>query len=65
LAQRKYEGRDGVERTVIEMPSVDKVHFCGPKQQSGQASTSYAPTSAEPSTAPKEDVLVDDDDLPF
>ena len=48
LVQRKYTGRDGVERTVIEMPSVDKVHFCGPKRDSGSPRADYdAPMDPE------------------
>lgn len=32
IYQREYVDKNENKRTIIEMPSVDKVHFCGPKQ---------------------------------
>lgn len=60
LATREYEDRDGNKRSVTEM-TVERVHFCGSKQDSGQSGgQSYG-------TGKAQFVEVDDepDDLPF
>lgn len=60
LATREYEDRDGNKRSVTEM-TVERVHFCGSKQDGGQSGgQSYG-------TGKAQFVEVDDepDDLPF
>lgn len=61
LATREYEDRDGNKRSVTEM-TVERVHFCGSKQDGGQSGgQSYG-------TGKAQFVEVDEDpgdDLPF
>lgn len=42
LSTRDWTDRDGQKRQSIEM-TVDRVHFCGPKQDSGYSGGGYAP----------------------
>lgn len=60
LATREYEDRDGNKRSVTEM-TVERVHFCGSKQDSGQSGgQSYGTGKAQ-----FVEVDEDDSDLPF
>lgn len=64
LISRKWQDKDGNNRETVEL-IVDKLHFCGPKQDSQpNYSGSYAPAAYAPN-APLEELDVDDDDLPF
>lgn len=60
ISQRNYTGKDGAEKTAYEMPSVDRVHFCGPKR-SAAAREEQAPPEEE---APAME-LIPADKLPF
>ena len=57
LGSRSWEDRDGNKREVIEL-TADRIHFCGPKQES----TYSAPIAA---SAGFEELSEDDGDLPF
>ncbi len=57
LGSRSWEDRDGNKREVVEL-TADRIHFCGPKQES---------TYSEPiaPSASFEELSEDDGDLPF
>lgn len=73
LSTRDWKDKDGNNRQTIEM-TVDRVHFCGPKQEGG-----YSTSTNNPSRNSAQDPLPDDyanntawsdlesseDDLPF
>lgn len=59
LQSRKYQDKDGKNRTVIEIVAEDVSILYG-----AQASTETAPTFSEPA-APQFEELKKDDDLPF
>lgn len=64
LSTREYEDRDGNRRSVTEL-TVDRVHFCGPKNSESD-SGGYKP-AGKPVSVDAEDFaeIEDDGDLPF
>jgi single-strand DNA-binding protein len=65
LSTREYTDKEGNKRTVTEL-TVDKAHFCGPKQEGGTSNT-YQPAGAPVNVQGPEFTELDDDDgeLPF
>ena len=63
LVQRKYTGRDGSEHTVIEMPTVDRVHFCGSKQSGTSGIGGHGDGITDPVT--QMEPVDYDEELPF
>lgn len=67
LSTRDWEDRDGNKRQSIEM-TVDRVHFCGPKQSEGSNAPEYGYGSAAPAPAAGDqfaELNEDDGELPF
>ena len=64
LSTREWTDKEGNKRTTIEL-TVDKVHFCGPKQ-GGDSSNTYQPAGAAVNiSGPEFEELQDDGELPF
>lgn len=60
LSTREWTDKEGNKRSIVEL-TADKVHFCGPKQESGNApDPAYAATGGE-----QFGELEDDGELPF
>lgn len=59
LRSRKYTGKDGAERTVVEIIA-SGIELLTPKEKTPQSTTQNTPT-----TTPKPSAPVKDDDLPF
>lgn len=62
LSTRDWTDKDGNKRSSNEL-TVERVHFCGPKQDGGTGST-YPPPGVDVSAAGFQE-LDDDGDLPF
>lgn len=60
LHQRKYQDKDGNNRTVIEC-QVQEIHFCGKKEEKKTADVEYA----EPQKDAEVIEITGDEDLPF
>ena len=64
LQTREWEDKEGNKRSTIEM-SVDKAHFCGPKQGGGDGSNSYNADYSAPASPGFTEIDEDDEELPF
>lgn len=65
LQMRKFTDKDGNNRTFYDVV-IDNAHFCGSKNDSGNAPRQDQPISfSNVETSDFEEILTDDDDLPF
>ena len=51
LTSRKWQDKDGTNRETIEL-TVDRLHFCGPKKDSGDSGSNYGSAPAPAYGAP-------------
>jgi single-strand DNA-binding protein len=63
LSTRDWEDKEGNKRSTIEL-TVDKAHFCGPKQD-GDTSNTYSPDGAPNALHNDFGEVEDDGELPF
>ena len=65
LFTREWTDKEGNRRSVVEM-TVEKVHFCGPKEEVGTGASYRAPSGAVNVPGPGQFTDLDDDgELPF